>query len=972
MVNLTFQELQGLNIYEQYSKDKVYFDFFLKLKQYIYNNYFQDLEKKYNLRFIEYVENFYNLDSLDSDSFADEKTINEAREAIGYLMFYYTHFFGFYSPLGKAGGNVLYDDNEKWESDIQWDDVDGNGFIPIKDYLKIIKYFLNYKFGSWTYGWLYSLIIDYANTDKFVFEPTENGVNVFCVNDSKGKLKILGNIFTDFETYTFTPIQRVKFVILYSDEELQKEIERIQKETPPINQEETKPPIDNTKPLTELELNPINAELEFKKSIEVSVSTNAENYNVINKNPEKVYLTENKEQNKFIVKALTIVGNAQIEVKATAKNSNENIQYFNVLIKEPERLAEVRNFFDKLKGIFTYSYKDNPNNLLPIDLRKNGISYPNSEKIREKQDELIDWQNVYHRYYQKGQQDSKEAQDAWSKTIEIKKEIEELTKNNFKVDNYTGIFHYFFDLDKEQNIERFCDSYLVNYEYYPIEYLKKINIKLPTDVGNLDLSSLDFGKDKTEILKDMKELVKSGIVAINKGLSVTDDLQINNTNQSLGLTFLLLFATTYKMIFTYIKENNLIEGLEIVDGNEAHETLKKDFALFINTYRLEYFLIIIFNCYLHNEITAFIRVYSLKLRQNATPKIENIEDYNKLNEHEIIHLYCLKKYDSNLTIDKDTLHKWLLNDSSYNTYDYSYLNETDYKELNTRYQWFYNYQYANNRLTEDKETFKNEVAILYNLIETGPKVEFIINAIMGSLVFTNEQDYKNAGFNTRDEFLNARYENYKKQYLTYSKEQIETEYTKLNPYGDSKRRNELIEYIASKTYETYSKNEDYALNFGYENASQLVEYLKKYKYAEYQLFLKSDQELETEYTKLKQFDTIENNNIQDNQKQENTDQNNTENNTQDNNANIQDEHTKLSNEYVDLYGDYYMLMLEIQANQMGMSKEELAEQQGININDFIKQTKDYIAGTCKDLSETELQEKIKETHEMINQLKQGV
>lgn len=224
-------ELQGFQIYNQYANDTVYFEFFKVVKQFFYDKYIQSAQNIFDTRLPSKVI------ELDIDT-----TLIDKDQAMQYFLFYYANIFGFYSPLGRADGKNLYDDNKLHDKGLKWDDMSGNGFIPIEDYITIIRYFMDYSSGAWSYGWLSRLIIDYVRTTKFIIEPELFGCVVHAVVDTKGKLAILSNIFTNRDLYGFIPLQRVKFNILYNDEDLQKEIERIYNENDVVQQE--KPEID--------------------------------------------------------------------------------------------------------------------------------------------------------------------------------------------------------------------------------------------------------------------------------------------------------------------------------------------------------------------------------------------------------------------------------------------------------------------------------------------------------------------------------------------------------------------------------------------------------------------------------------------------------------------------------------------------------------------------------------------------------
>ncbi|WP_289748617.1 hypothetical protein [Helicobacter bilis] len=236
------RELQGLKIYNQYANDEVYFQFFTLFKQYFFDKYVKNAQTIFDVRLPSKVIDL----NIDVDNL-------EAEQAMQYFLFYYSNVFGFYSPLGKASGKNLYDDNRDYDKGLKWDDMQGNGFIPITDYITLIRYFMDYSSGSWTYGWLSRLIISYVKTAKFIIEPKLDGCIVHAVLDGKGRLNILSNIFTNREIYGFTPLQRVKFNILDNDDELQDEIDRIYNENDVVWQDPpTEPILPPTEPETEL------------------------------------------------------------------------------------------------------------------------------------------------------------------------------------------------------------------------------------------------------------------------------------------------------------------------------------------------------------------------------------------------------------------------------------------------------------------------------------------------------------------------------------------------------------------------------------------------------------------------------------------------------------------------------------------------------------------------------------------------
>lgn len=225
-------EFKGLDIYNQYANDEVYYQFFTLFKQYFFDKYVKNAQAIFDTRLPSKVIDL----NIDVDNL-------EAEQAMQYFLFYYSNVFGFYSPLGKASGKNLYDDNRDYDKGLKWDDMQGNGFIPITDYITLIRYFMDYLSGSWTYGWLSRLIISYVKTTKFIIEPKLDGCVIHAVLDGKGRLNILSNIFTNREIYGFTPLQRVKFNILDNDDELQDEIDRIYNENDVVWQDPPTEPI---------------------------------------------------------------------------------------------------------------------------------------------------------------------------------------------------------------------------------------------------------------------------------------------------------------------------------------------------------------------------------------------------------------------------------------------------------------------------------------------------------------------------------------------------------------------------------------------------------------------------------------------------------------------------------------------------------------------------------------------------------
>ena len=540
------QDLEGLNIYEQYKDDPVYFKFFQVLKEYIFEKYFQDMETYYNMRFPTKVDEAFNVSN---------KETQDTDNYLNYLLYYYTHFFGFYSPLGKAGGNVLYDDNELWDSNIEWDDINGNGFIPIKDYVKIIKYFMDYRYGSWTYGWLYSFIQDYCKTNLIVIEPDINGCVVHAVMDSKQKLKILSNIFTNTDIYTFTPIQRVKFNIVYSEDELQKEIDRIKQENPPISQN---PDIENPpteKPQTELILSENEISLYFDESIEIMVTTNAESFNVINLNEELVYV--DKKQNSFIIHALKIVGNASIEVSAIATNALETRTHVSVHVLEKETEQEP-------KQIYTYWYDDNPNNKLPIS-----NEYSTSGNLVQGPSDVVPY------------------------------------------------FHYFVDLNKDENITRLAQFLCLNIDLMPLEILKQFKFQGLTGIHQ-EMREIDYNQPIEKIRDDIFQESKRMLTSIQT--TVNPDLSIDTGDSGTKLVIVILLADIYFALYGK-------------SPSEINEEQKKEL---LQNENISYILII-YNIINFHRTRYLDALYAHLLMQNSLPDVSN--GLNNLYQHELLHLY---------------------------------------------------------------------------------------------------------------------------------------------------------------------------------------------------------------------------------------------------------------------------------------------------------------------------------------------
>ena len=250
-------EFKGLDIYNQYANDEVYFQFFTLFKKYFFDKYVKNAQAIFDTRLPSKVIDL----NIDVDNL-------EAEQAMQYFLFYYSNVFGFYSPLGKASGKNLYDDNRDYDKGLKWDDMSGNGFIPITDYITLIRYFMDYSSGSWTYGWLSRLIISYVKTTKFIIEPKLDGCVIHAVLDYKGRLNILSNIFTNRELYGFTPLQRVKFNILDNDDELQDEIDRIYNENDVVWQDPPTEPI--LPPPTEPDVEPEVPEVDIPQDDELN------------------------------------------------------------------------------------------------------------------------------------------------------------------------------------------------------------------------------------------------------------------------------------------------------------------------------------------------------------------------------------------------------------------------------------------------------------------------------------------------------------------------------------------------------------------------------------------------------------------------------------------------------------------------------------------------------------------------------
>lgn len=101
------------------------------------------------------------------------ETINVAGSESDYLTYYTKWLFGLYRPLGGASLAEYYDTGRRFDSDMIYDDAQSsNGLITAEQYLKYIKFIIDYQQPTWTMDWVIKFVSEYCNVD-----PDEIGVD---------------------------------------------------------------------------------------------------------------------------------------------------------------------------------------------------------------------------------------------------------------------------------------------------------------------------------------------------------------------------------------------------------------------------------------------------------------------------------------------------------------------------------------------------------------------------------------------------------------------------------------------------------------------------------------------------------------------------------------------------------------------------------------------------------------------------
>lgn len=178
-------KIECIEAYQQYSQDPVINDCFRVLKDSFFESYTQTIQSGI---------------LQQQWSFEGDNT---------YLQYYIESFYGFLRSFGEEVVNNKYDTGLQYDTGLFYDDSNFDGFMGLPYYKKLVKWFLNYQYNTFTLTWLWSLVADFCETSDFTF--TFNDFNV-QVNIQAGTTSTqLQRVLSNRQVYGNTPITPITF-----------------------------------------------------------------------------------------------------------------------------------------------------------------------------------------------------------------------------------------------------------------------------------------------------------------------------------------------------------------------------------------------------------------------------------------------------------------------------------------------------------------------------------------------------------------------------------------------------------------------------------------------------------------------------------------------------------------------------------------------------------------------------------------
>lgn len=178
-------KIECIEAYQQYSQDPVINDCFRVLK----DSFFE-----------------YHTQTIKSGILQQQWSFEGDNP---YLQYYIESLYGFFRSFGEAIINNQYDTGLQYDTALLYDDASFDGFMGLPYYKKLVKWFLNYQYNTFTPTWLWSLVNDFCETSDFTF--TFNDFNAQVNMRTSVESIQLQRIFSNRQVYGNTPITPITF-----------------------------------------------------------------------------------------------------------------------------------------------------------------------------------------------------------------------------------------------------------------------------------------------------------------------------------------------------------------------------------------------------------------------------------------------------------------------------------------------------------------------------------------------------------------------------------------------------------------------------------------------------------------------------------------------------------------------------------------------------------------------------------------
>lgn len=153
--------IKGGSLYQQYKKSQWLRDYQVVIDNYKQREYFNKL-----------AELWEQIDVAESEH--------------DYLTFYTKWLFGIYRPLSGASLSEYFDTGRSYDTGMIYDDaLKANGLITAEQYLKYIKFIIDYSQETWTIDYILKFVADYCEiniNDIIVDRSNKTEIKVILPN----------------------------------------------------------------------------------------------------------------------------------------------------------------------------------------------------------------------------------------------------------------------------------------------------------------------------------------------------------------------------------------------------------------------------------------------------------------------------------------------------------------------------------------------------------------------------------------------------------------------------------------------------------------------------------------------------------------------------------------------------------------------------------------------------------------------